>query len=351
NVVNARDRVVNARDRVVNARDRVVNARDRVVDARDRVVNALDRVVNARDHVVNARDRVVNARDRVVDARDRVVDARDRVVNARDRVMDARDRVVNARDRVVDARECTAGDKQREAQRLRGGGVKHRRQEYFGGSNQRTSLAVIPPPEFRLQVSLRPLPSGSASRSSLPLCNKAAKPQSEPAAAALALGHNYKWFNCKDTSMQITELSLILDLLWKITPLDSDDDDITALAGLPTYNSSPYHAMPSEQARNDIAAMRTTKMLTELCMEVKQISRDIQFIKTEFAKLNIHGLDQSHSEDNFPIMLPLTNEEQFAAARQFDHKLTELTYRDGVQKWLRYAPERREVPRKEKSKS
>lgn len=31
--------------------------------------------------------------------------------------------------------------------------------------------------------------------------------------------------------MQITELSLILDLLWKITPLDSDDDDITALAG------------------------------------------------------------------------------------------------------------------------
>ncbi|KAK1904748.1 Lipoprotein-releasing system ATP-binding protein LolD [Dissostichus eleginoides] len=215
------------------------------------------------------------------------------------------------------------------------------------------------------------------------------------------------------------------------------------IAGLPKYNSSPYHAMPSEQARNDggasyahgsrladfsspglahvtphhpshppsapetprgrlyggessrvlkdIAAMRTTKMLTELCME-------------------------SQREDNFPIMLPLTNEEQFdeteaalreeavrrkmithlalvggtnsenmirrmlsaamtnslacifnwvgkgekrafkdtlikdcmfAAARQFDCKLTELTYRDGVQKWLLYAPERNgEVPRK-----
>ncbi|KAK1904593.1 MORC family CW-type zinc finger protein 3 [Dissostichus eleginoides] len=48
--------------------------------------------------------------------------------------------------------------------------------------------AGIPPPDFRLQVSLRPLPSGSASRSSLLLRNKAAKPQSEPAAAALALG-------------------------------------------------------------------------------------------------------------------------------------------------------------------
>ncbi|KAI4812645.1 hypothetical protein KUCAC02_024015 [Chaenocephalus aceratus] len=133
--------------------------------------------------------------------------------------------------------------------------------------------------------------------------------------------------------------------------------------GLPTYNSSPYHAMPLEKARNDggasyahgsrlavfsapglahltpqhpshppsapetpqgrlyggessrvlkdIAAMRTTKMLTELCMEVKQISRDINFIKTELAKLNIHGAGPESQEDNFPIMLPLTNEEKF----------------------------------------
>ncbi|KAJ8352150.1 hypothetical protein SKAU_G00236260 [Synaphobranchus kaupii] len=61
--------------------------------------------------------------------------------------------------------------------------------------------------------------------------------------------------------------------------------------------------------------MRTTKMLTELCMEVKQISRDIQFIKTEMAKLNIHGAGpESPREDNFPIVLPLTNEEQFDEA-------------------------------------
>ncbi|KAK1903331.1 hypothetical protein KUDE01_006288 [Dissostichus eleginoides] len=57
--------------------------------------------------------------------------------------------------------------------------------------------------------------------------------------------------------------------------------------------------------------MRTTKMLTELCMEVKQISRDINFIKTELAKLNIHGAGPESQEDNFPIMLPLTNEEKF----------------------------------------
>ncbi|KAI4800017.1 hypothetical protein KUCAC02_016554, partial [Chaenocephalus aceratus] len=29
-----------------------------------------------------------------------------------------------------------------------------------------------------------------------------------------------------------------------------------------------------------------------------------------------------------------------SAARQFDRRLTELTFRVGVQKWLRYAPER-----------
>ncbi|KAK1894647.1 Phosphatidylinositol 45-bisphosphate 3-kinase catalytic subunit beta isoform [Dissostichus eleginoides] len=67
----------------------------------------------------------------------------------------------------------------------------------------------------------------------------------------------------------------------------------------------------SSRVLKDIAAMRTTKMLTELCMEVKQISRDINFIKTELAKLNIHGAGPESQEDNFPIMLPLTNEEKF----------------------------------------
>ncbi|CAL8313907.1 unnamed protein product [Arctogadus glacialis] len=39
----------------------------------------------------------------------------------------------------------------------------------------------------------------------------------------------------------------------------------------------------------------------------------------------------------------------FAAARQFDRKLTELQYRGALQKWLRYAPERSGgVPRKGK---
>ncbi|KAI9516454.1 hypothetical protein NQZ68_015955 [Dissostichus eleginoides] len=66
-----------------------------------------------------------------------------------------------------------------------------------------------------------------------------------------------------------------------------------------------------DHCNDDIAAMRTTKMLTELCMEVKQISRDINFIKTELAKLNIHGAGPESQEDNFPIMLPLTNEEKF----------------------------------------
>ncbi|KAI9515877.1 hypothetical protein NQZ68_020405 [Dissostichus eleginoides] len=66
-----------------------------------------------------------------------------------------------------------------------------------------------------------------------------------------------------------------------------------------------------DHCNDDIAAMRTMKMLTELCMEVKQISRDINFIKTELAKLNIHGAGPESQEDNFPIMLPLTNEEKF----------------------------------------
>ncbi|KAK1904639.1 Protein PNS1, partial [Dissostichus eleginoides] len=66
-----------------------------------------------------------------------------------------------------------------------------------------------------------------------------------------------------------------------------------------------------DHCNDDIAAMRTTKMLTELCMEVKQISRDINFIKTELAKLNIHGAGPESQEHNFPIMLPLTNEEKF----------------------------------------
>ncbi|CAL8339236.1 unnamed protein product [Boreogadus saida] len=151
-------------------------------------------------------------------------------------------------------------------------------------------------------------------------------------------------------------------------------------------------------------------MLTEILMEVKQMSRDIQFIKTEIAKsaMNIPGAG-SQREEPFPIVLPLANEEQFdeaeaalkeesvrrkmitrlalvggtnaenmirrmlsatmansvacifnwagkgpkrafkdtlmqdcmfAAARQFDRKLTELQYRGALQKWLRYAPER-----------
>ena len=56
-------------------------------------------------------------------------------------------------------------------------------------------------------------------------------------------------------------------------------------------------------------------MLTEILMEVKQMSRDIQFIKTEIAKsaMNIPGAG-SQREEPFPIVLPLANEEQFDEA-------------------------------------
>ncbi|XP_051251270.1 uncharacterized protein LOC127360921 [Dicentrarchus labrax] len=128
--------------------------------------------------------------------------------------------------------------------------------------------------------------------------------------------------------------------------------------GMPMYNSSPYHIVPSEQARNDIspsyangstsaefrspgpgsapdtprgrfhgrepsqmlqdiAANKNTKMLTELLMEVKQMSRDIQFIKTEIAKSSMNiprAGPASWRETPFPIVLPLANEEQFDEA-------------------------------------
>ena len=56
-------------------------------------------------------------------------------------------------------------------------------------------------------------------------------------------------------------------------------------------------------------------MLTELLMEVKQMSWEIQFIKTEIAKssMNIPGAG-SQREEPFPIVLPLANEEQFDEA-------------------------------------
>ncbi|XP_049451182.1 uncharacterized protein LOC125900324 [Epinephelus fuscoguttatus] len=109
--------------------------------------------------------------------------------------------------------------------------------------------------------------------------------------------------------------------------------------GMPMYNSSPYHTrLPSQQARNapetprrrfhrgessqvlkDIAANKNTTMLTELLMEVKQMSRDIQFLKTEItdlrSTLNSRGAEpDSQREEKFPIVLPLTNEEQFDEA-------------------------------------
>ena len=67
----------------------------------------------------------------------------------------------------------------------------------------------------------------------------------------------------------------------------------------------------------DITANKNTRMLSELLMEVKQMSRDVQFIKTEMAKftLNPPGAGpQAQREENFPIVLPLTNEEQFDEA-------------------------------------
>ncbi len=69
----------------------------------------------------------------------------------------------------------------------------------------------------------------------------------------------------------------------------------------------------------DIAANKNTTMLTELLMEVKQMSWDIQFLKTEItdlrSTLNSRGAEPDlQREENFPIVLPLTNEEQFDEA-------------------------------------
>ncbi|KAL7395106.1 hypothetical protein ABVT39_010220 [Epinephelus coioides] len=88
------------------------------------------------------------------------------------------------------------------------------------------------------------------------------------------------------------------------------------------FSASYAHGSRSGDFRSpglDIAANKNTKMFTELLMEVKQMSRDIQFLKTEITDirytLNIHGAGpDSQREENFPIVLPLTNEEQFDEA-------------------------------------
>ena len=51
-------------------------------------------------------------------------------------------------------------------------------------------------------------------------------------------------------------------------------------------------------------------------MEVKQMSRDIQFMKTEIGKssMNIPGVPESQIEEPFYIVLPIANEEQFDEA-------------------------------------
>ncbi|KAM9309984.1 uncharacterized protein KZ484_025916 [Pholidichthys leucotaenia] len=86
------------------------------------------------------------------------------------------------------------------------------------------------------------------------------------------------------------------------------------LGSAPETPQGKFYAVEPSQMLQDIAANKNTKMLTELLIKVEQMSRDIQFIKTEIA-LNIPGADpESQREEPFPIILPLANEEQFDEA-------------------------------------
>lgn len=67
----------------------------------------------------------------------------------------------------------------------------------------------------------------------------------------------------------------------------------------------------------DIAAKKNTRMLTELLMEVKEMSRDIQWIKAEITKSFLNAPEagpEAQREETFPILLPLISEEQFNEA-------------------------------------
>ncbi|XP_034058484.1 uncharacterized protein LOC117537389 [Gymnodraco acuticeps] len=168
----------------------------------------------------------------------------------------------------------------------------------------------------------------------------------------------------------------------------------------------------------DIAIQKMTSMLAEVLVVVKDLSRDVQFIKNELAEGNMTPAGSqgpgSATTHMFPIQLPIANEDDFneaesllknesvcqkmiarlalvggtnsenlirrmlataltnalacrynwagkkdkrcsskkpfketaiqdcmfAAARQFDRKLTHNGFSETVKKWLRYAPER-----------
>ena len=79
-----------------------------------------------------------------------------------------------------------------------------------------------------------------------------------------------------------------------------------------TFNLNTNHSF------KDIAATKNTRILTELLMEVKEMSRDIQWIKAEIAKSSLNapgaGPDPPQREETFPFVLPLSSEEQFDEA-------------------------------------
>ncbi|CAL8301803.1 unnamed protein product [Arctogadus glacialis] len=119
-----------------------------------------------------------------------------------------------------------------------------------------------------------------------------------------------------------------------------------------------FHAREPSQMLQDIAANQNTKMLTELLMEITRFA----LVGGTNAENMIRRMLSATMANRVACIFnwagkgpkrafkdTLMQDCMFAAARQFDRKLTELQYRGALQKWLRYAPERSGgVPRKGK---
>ena len=75
-------------------------------------------------------------------------------------------------------------------------------------------------------------------------------------------------------------------------------------------NVSPIVFLP------EITANSNTRLLTELLMEVKEMSRDIQFIKAEISKSSLNPAGPEAPGDTFPFTLPLTDMQHFNDAER-----------------------------------
>ncbi|MEQ2313015.1 hypothetical protein AMECASPLE_037261, partial [Ameca splendens] len=71
-------------------------------------------------------------------------------------------------------------------------------------------------------------------------------------------------------------------------------------------------AEPKQVVLKDIVENKVLTQLAQVLMEIKQISKDMQILKTQVAAITTEiGLERDASQKDFPVALPLMNEDQF----------------------------------------